>query len=149
MRSAPSWRSEPFSKAVFNGLENRVKIVTILYDARSNRRLWGETYDRETKDLFAIQSDVAQNIAAALQVRLSADQRASIQQKPTENLTAYDLYLRGQALFELFHEEDNEKAIALFRQALEADPKFALGYSGLANAYIERATRFEKGNFLD
>jgi tetratricopeptide (TPR) repeat protein len=71
----------------------------------------------------------------------------SIQQRPTENLTAYDLYLRGQALYELLHEKDNEKAITLFRQALEADPKFALGYVGLANAYIERANRFEAGNF--
>ena len=124
-------------------LENRVKITTILYDARTDTRLWGEAYDREIKDLFAIQSDVAQNIAAALHVRLSADERASIQRIPTQNLTAYDLYLRGLAFYELHHKDDNEKAIALFRQALEEDPKFSLAYTGLANAYIERVDEFE------
>jgi len=124
-------------------LENRVKITTILYDARTSRRIWGDAYDREIKDLFAIQSDVAQNIAAALQVRLSADERASLLEKPTENLTAYDLYLRGMALYGLRHKEDNENAIALFRQAIEHDPKFALGYTGLANAYIDRVGYYE------
>jgi serine/threonine protein kinase/Tfp pilus assembly protein PilF len=123
-------------------LGGRVKIVTILYDLRSNRRLWGDSYDREIKDLFAIQSDVAQKIAEALQVRLSADERATIERRPTNNLTAYDLYLRGVALLLRLHEDDNEKAIALFRQALEVDPMFALAYTGVADAYIERATRF-------
>lgn len=124
-------------------LENRVKITTILYDARTDATLWGEAYDREIKDLFAIQSDVAQNIAAALHVRLSADERANIQRTPTQNLTAYDLYLRGLAFYELHHKDDNERAIALFRQALEEDPKFALACTGLANAYIERVDEFE------
>jgi tetratricopeptide (TPR) repeat protein len=124
-------------------LDNRVKITSILYDARTSRRLWGGAYDREINDLFAIQNDVAQHIAAALQVRLSAGERASLELQPTENLTAYDLYLRGLAFFELRHQDDNESAIALFRQALEEDPKFALGYAGLANAYIERIARYE------
>jgi serine/threonine protein kinase/Tfp pilus assembly protein PilF len=122
--------------------ENRVKIVTILYDARTNRRLWGESYDRDLKDVFAIQADVAENIAAALDAKLSSDERAGIQKKPTENLTAYDLYLRGLAWYELLHEDDNERAIAFFRQALEEDPKFALGYAALANAYVERVKRY-------
>ena len=124
-------------------LENRIKITTILYDARTSRRLWGDAYDREIKDLFSIQSDVAENIAAALQVRLSADERASLLEKPTNNLTAYDLYLRGMALYGLRHQDDNENAIALFRQAVDQDPKFALGYVGLANAYIDRVGSYE------
>ncbi len=76
-------------------IQNRVKIVTILYDAHTGRRLWGESYDREIEDLFAIQSDLATQIAGALQARLSADERANLQRKPTTNLTAYDLYLQG------------------------------------------------------
>ena len=127
--------------------ENRVKIVTILYDVQTDQRLWGASYDREMKDLFAIQSDVAENIAAALQVRLSADERASIEQRPTEHLTAYDLYLRGEASYQLLHKDDNERAIVYFRQALEADPNFALGYAGLANAYIQRTARFDGEDF--
>ena len=121
---------------------NRVKIVTVLYDARTNRRLWGESYDRDLKDLFAIQADVAENIAAALNVKLSSDERVGIQRKPTENLTAYDLYLRGLAWYELLHADDNERAITFFRQALEEDPKFAAGYAALANAYVERVKRY-------
>jgi serine/threonine protein kinase/tetratricopeptide (TPR) repeat protein len=126
---------------------NRVKIVTMLYDAQTERPLWSASYDREMKDLFAIQSDVAENIAAALQVKLSANERANIQQQPTENLTAYDLYLRGQASYQLLHKDDNNRAIAYFQQALEADPNFALGYAGLANAYIQRTARFEGEDF--
>jgi serine/threonine protein kinase/tetratricopeptide (TPR) repeat protein len=124
-------------------VDNRVKIVTILYDARNEKRLWARSYDREMKDIFAIQSDLAQNIATALQVRLSPDERTNLEHKPTENPTAYDLYLRGRAFYELRHKEDNERAISLFRQAIEQDPKFALGYAGLANAYIDRVGYYE------
>jgi serine/threonine protein kinase/tetratricopeptide (TPR) repeat protein len=128
-------------------IESRVKIISILYDARTGRHLWGGSYDREIKDLFAIQTDVAEHIAAALQVRLSAEERATLERKPTENLTAYDLYLRGIALWELRHKEDNEKAILLFKQALDQDARFALAYAGLANAYIERTIRFNSESF--
>ena len=76
-------------------VENRVKIVTILYDAHTNKRLWGASYDREMNDLFAIQSDLAMQIATSLQAKLSADERANLQRKPTGNLTAYELYLQG------------------------------------------------------
>ena len=124
-------------------LENRIKITTILYDARTYRRLWAESYDREIKDLFAIQSDVAEHIAAALQVRLSDDKRDAIQRKPTESPTAYDLYLRGMAFYQLRHNDDNERAIELFRQAIEQDPKFASGYAALGNAYIDRYAYYE------
>jgi tetratricopeptide (TPR) repeat protein len=126
---------------------DRVKIVTILYDARTNRRLWGASYDREMKDVFAIQSDVAEQIAAALQASLSPDERTNIQRKLTENLTAYDLYLRGRALCELHRQQDNDQAIELFKNALEQDPTFVLAYIGLADAYIERVKRFHGENF--
>jgi serine/threonine protein kinase len=116
-------------------------------DAPMNKRLWGASYDREMKDIFAIQSDVAEQIAAALQATLSADERASIRQKPTENVAAYDLYLRGWGLYQLYQKDENEKAIDLFKQALEADPKFALAYTGLADAYIERVQRFHGEDF--
>jgi serine/threonine protein kinase/Tfp pilus assembly protein PilF len=127
--------------------ENRVKIVTILYDARTNQRLWGATYDRELKDVFAIQSDLAEQIAAALQAKLSTDERASLQRGPTGNLTAYDLYLQGKALSELDRQEDNDEAVQLFKRALEQDPKFVLAYVGLADAYIDKVKRFHGDDF--
>ena len=123
---------------------DRLKVRSILYDANSGRQLWSHSYDREMNDLFAIQSDVAESIAAALQVRLSSDQLDDIQRKPTEKPTAYDLYLRGQEQYELRRKEENERAIALFKQAMEQDPKFALAYAGLANCYIERNARFAR-----
>jgi serine/threonine protein kinase/Tfp pilus assembly protein PilF len=127
--------------------DNRVRIITVLYDAPRSERLWGASYDREMKDIFSIQSDVAEQIAAALQARLSADERINIHHKPTENAAAYDLYLRGWGLYQLYRKDENEKAIDLFKQALEADPKFALAYTGLADAYIERVQRFHGEDF--
>jgi len=128
-------------------IENRIKIVTILYDGRTYRRLWGASYDRELQDVFAIQTDLAEQIAAALQAKLSVDERANLQRGSTENLTAYDLYLHGQALSELHRQEDNDKAIELFKQALEQDPKFGLAFVGLADAYIDRVKRFRGEDF--
>jgi eukaryotic-like serine/threonine-protein kinase len=129
-------------------LNDRVKIITVLYDAKTGRRLWAGSYDRAMNDLFAIQSDVAQNLAAALKVHLTSDQLKGIKRKPTDNVTAYDLYLQGQEYYLEFHKEDNEKAITLFRQAIELDPKFALGYVGLAEAYVLRVDRFGGESFM-
>src|SRR5258707_3595078 len=123
-------------------VEDRIKIVTILYDGRTNQRLWGASYDRELKDVFAIQTDLAEQIALALQAKLSANERANLQRGPTENLTAYDLYLHGRVLWELHRQEDNGQAIELFKQALEQDPKFVLAFIGLADAYIDKVKRF-------
>jgi TolB-like protein/lipopolysaccharide biosynthesis regulator YciM len=128
-------------------LDQQIKIIAVLYDARTGKRLWGAAYNREMRDLFAIQTDVAENLASALQVRLSPNERDQIQQKPTDNVTAYDLFLQGRAYYLLRHKDDNEKAIELFRQALELDPKFSLGYVGLANAYIDRNVRFGEEAF--
>jgi serine/threonine protein kinase/lipopolysaccharide biosynthesis regulator YciM len=128
-------------------VENRVKIVTILYDASTNQQLWSASYDREMKDVFAIQSDLAEQIATALRARLSTNERADIQRKPTGSLTAYDLYLQGRALWQTHRPEDNDKAIGLFKQALEDDPKFVLAYIGLADAYLERVRRFHGEDF--
>jgi serine/threonine protein kinase len=123
-------------------IENRVKIVTILYKSGTNERIWGQSYDRELKDVFLIQTDLAEQIAVALKAKLSADERTSLQREPTENLTAYDLYLRARTMWEQHRPEDNDKAIALYKQALEQDPKFGLALIGLADAYIDRVKRF-------
>jgi eukaryotic-like serine/threonine-protein kinase len=128
-------------------IDDRVRIITGLYDVATNKRLWGASYDREIRDILAIQSDLAEQIAAALRAGLSTDELASINQKPTENVAAYDFYLRGWGLYQLYQNDENEKAIDLFKQAIEADPKFALAYTGLADAYIERVQRFHGQDF--
>jgi TolB-like protein/lipoprotein NlpI/predicted Ser/Thr protein kinase len=121
---------------------NRVRIVGQLIDARSDEHLWAETYDRELKDVFAIQSEVAQRIAAALKATLSPVEKKRIEQSPTQNLAAYDLYLKGRELYNRYRKADNEAAIELFQKALELDPAFALAYAGLGDAYAQRALRF-------
>ena len=120
----------------------RVRIKTDLVDATRDQTIWSETYDRDLTDIFSIQSDVAERVASALRGKLSRDEQATIRQIPTQNLAAYDFYLRGWALYQLYRQEDNEKAIDLFKQALALDPKFALSYSGLASTYVERVARF-------
>jgi serine/threonine protein kinase len=128
-------------------LNDQVKIIAVLYDAKSGKQLWGAAYNREIKDLFSIETDVAENLSSALKVHLTSDERERIQRKPTDNLTAYDIYLQAQAYYELRRREDNERAIELFRHTLELDPKFAPAYAALANCYIERNIRYGEASF--
>jgi len=121
---------------------DRVRITGQLIDARTDQHLWAETYDRDLKDVFAIQSEVAQRIAAALSATLSPAERKRIEQPPTRNLAAYDLYQKGRELYNRYTREDNDEAIRLFRKALEIDPGFALAYAGLADSHAQGAIRF-------
>ncbi|MCZ6450865.1 MAG: protein kinase, partial [Deltaproteobacteria bacterium] len=117
---------------------NQVRITAQLVDAKTDEHLWAETYDREIEDIFAIQSDVAEQIASSLKVELSPEDRARIERKPTENLTAYDYYLKGRDQYYSYSREDNERAIEFFNEALEVDPDYALAHGGLADAYAQR-----------
>jgi TolB-like protein len=121
---------------------NRVRIVSQLIDAATEEHLWAETYDRDLQDVFAIQSEVAQRIAAALKTQLSAAEKERIGERPTRSLEAYDLYLKGRDLYYHFRKADNEQAIELFQKALQLDPTFALAHAGLADAFAQRAIRF-------
>jgi len=121
---------------------NRVRINSQLIDLQTNESLWGETYDRTIEDIFSIQSDVATQIAYALQINLSAEERSYIERQPTKNLEAYDYYLRGREYYSRYRREHNESAIEFFKRAIDVDPEFALAYAGLADAYGQRVLRF-------
>ena len=121
---------------------DQLRINAQLVDAATDRQLWAETYDREMKDVFAIQSDVAERIASALKVELSPAERERIEKRPTGNLTAYDYYVKGQEYYQRYRSAGNESAIELFQKALELDPDFALAHAGLADAYFQRWQRF-------
>jgi serine/threonine protein kinase len=123
---------------------NRVRITTQLSDARSEEVLWSATYDRELKDVFEIQTDVSQNIAQALQAKLSPDEVTEIREVHKENVEAYDLYLRGLAEFRKGHKEDNDRAIELYKQAIGKDPTYALVHAALADAYTMKVATFEE-----
>jgi tetratricopeptide (TPR) repeat protein len=112
--------------------------------------LWSDTYEKKLESVFAIQSDVAEKIANALQVELSPEEKERLAKKPTENLTAYDYYLRGREYYARYRKQDNERAIELFKKALEFDPDFALAYSGLGDSYGQRTIKFGfPGTWLD
>ena len=118
---------------------DRVRIVAQLIDAEADRHLWAETYDRQLTDIFAIQTDVALQIASALEAELSLDERSRIHRKPTRDVHAYQLYLQGRHCYSRYTEESIRKGIEYFRQAIEADPGYALAHTGVALAYAELA----------
>jgi serine/threonine protein kinase/tetratricopeptide (TPR) repeat protein len=121
---------------------NRVRITIELVDAGSDHTIWSEIYDRDLTDIFAIQSEVAETVARKLTATLSPEEKKRIEAKPTENLQAYDLYLRAKELTLRFGvlvsmeplEKPLSDAISLLDQAIRLDPKFTLAYCELARA---------------
>jgi eukaryotic-like serine/threonine-protein kinase len=126
---------------------DRVRIVAQLIDAEEGHHLWAETYDRQLTDVFAIQTDVALQIAAALKAELSPDERTRIRQEPTRDIRAYQLYLRGRQCYGRFTEESLREGIEYFRQAIAADPGYAMAYVGIAVAYAEISAGGAGGTF--
>jgi serine/threonine protein kinase/Tfp pilus assembly protein PilF len=116
---------------------DRVRIVAQLIDAETDRHLWAETYDRQLTDIFAIQTDVALQIAAALEAELSADERTRIRKEPTHDLQAYRLYLQGRHCFVRYTPAGMQQAIEYFGRAIAQDPDYALAHASVAMAYAE------------
>jgi serine/threonine protein kinase/Tfp pilus assembly protein PilF len=114
---------------------NQVRVVAQLIDARNEGHLWADTYDKEITQILAVQSDLAQRIAAALEAKMSPAIRSSIEKKQTENTAAYELYLKGRFYWNKRTVPDLEQSIQYFNQAIEQDPSYALAYAGLANSY--------------
>jgi serine/threonine protein kinase/tetratricopeptide (TPR) repeat protein len=116
---------------------DRVRIVAQLIDAATDQHLWAETYDRQLTDIFAIQTDVAVQIATALRAELSHEERARIHAPPTSDLGAYQLFLQGRAWYRRYTEEGINKGIEYFHRAISADPGYAMAYTAVAVAYGE------------
>jgi serine/threonine protein kinase/Flp pilus assembly protein TadD len=119
---------------------SRVRINAQLIDARTDSQLWAESYDRDIADVFAIESEVAGKIVTQLQAEISPSEKAAIEQKPTTDLVAYDLYIRAKTLqatsaFSTPIQESLSEALRLLNQAIERDPTFALAYYQLAQAH--------------
>src|SRR3989440_14767 len=119
---------------------NRVRVNAQLVDARTDRHLWAQTYDRELADVFAIQSEIAKAIADQLQAKLSPDEKSAIERPPTNDITAFDLYTRAENLLLTSGESgagkaDFLQAIDLLNQAVARDPSFFQAYCRLAEAH--------------
>jgi non-specific serine/threonine protein kinase len=109
---------------------NRLRITAQLIETRSRHSVWVERYDREMADVFEVQDEIARKIAQALRITLSPQEEAHIAQKPTEDLQAYDYFLRGRNYLRL---ENFDHALQMFEQAVARDGNFALAYAGIAN----------------
>jgi adenylate cyclase len=115
---------------------NKLRITAQLIQASDGNHEWSDTYDREMQDIFAVRSEVAQQVAQTLKIRLLGEEKRKIDKKPTENLEAYNLYRQGRFYADKLSEEGMTKARPLFEQAIEKDPHFALAYTGLADNYV-------------
>ena len=119
---------------------DQMRVALQLVDLRDSGRPWTETYERPMKDVFALQSEITQAVAARLKARLSPNETAALDSPPTADLRAYDLYLRAQATGVLVKDtvewvSSNEQKVSLLNEAVNRDPKFVLAYCELARAY--------------
>jgi TolB-like protein/Tfp pilus assembly protein PilF len=119
---------------------NRVRVNAQLVDARTDAHLWAQTYDRDLSDVFAIQSEIAKAIADQLQAKLSPNEKKAIEQPPTTDLAAFDLYSRAKSLLlttnaSATRDSDLRKAIELLGEAVKRDPSFFDAYCQLAYAH--------------
>lgn len=114
---------------------NRIRITTQLINVRDGYHIWAERFDRFVEDIFDLQNEVSQKIVDALKLSLTDSERQLLAQKPTDDLRAYDFYMRGREL--LYHKgkRNTESAIQMFENALALDPGFASSYAGLAEAF--------------
>ena len=120
---------------------DRVRVNVQLIDASTDQHLWAETYDEEltAANVFAIQSDLAKKIAVALEATLTPEVAERIEERPTESLEAYDLYVRGRFILDNrgSTRDGVESAADLYREAIAADQTYALAHAGLANTYLQ------------
>jgi serine/threonine-protein kinase len=115
---------------------DQVRVNVQLINALTDAHLWADTYDRKLTDIFAVESEIAKNIAETLQARLSGSEKSSIAKAPTVNPEAYELYLKGRFFSEKRTGADIRKSIEYYDQAIAKDPNYALAYVGLADSYL-------------
>ncbi len=115
---------------------DQVRVNVQLINAITDAHVWADTYDRKLTDIFAVESEIAKNIAETLQARLSGSEKTSIAKTPTVNPEAYELYLKGRFFWNKRTGTDLRKAIDYFNQAIAKDPNYALAYVGLADSYL-------------
>jgi tetratricopeptide (TPR) repeat protein len=120
----------------FRKAGNRIRVTTQLIDVSRDKHLWAQNYDRNLDDIFAVQSDVAKQVAEALRVRILSGEKERLEKKPTESTTAYALYLRGRYHWNKRGLQDLKKAMEYFELAVREDPSFALGYVGQADCAV-------------
>ena len=112
---------------------NRLRITAQLIRAQTGHSIWAERYDRELKDVFEVQDEIARSISQALRIKLSPQEEKAIARKQTENPQAYDYYLRGRQYFHQFRRKSFDYARQMFARAIVIDPQYARAYAGVAD----------------
>jgi TolB-like protein/Tfp pilus assembly protein PilF len=120
----------------FRKAGNKIRVTTQLIDVAGDEHLWAQNYDRELDDVFEVQSDVAKQVAQALQVKILSPEKERIDKKPTGSTAAYTLHLKGRYLWNKRGMDDLKMARECFEQAVRMDPLFALGYAGVADCCL-------------
>ncbi len=123
---------------------SRLRINAQLVDTHTDFPLWSERYDREMKDVFEVQDEIARKIAEALRVTLTPQEQEALAAKPTEDLQAYDLFLRGKSYARRLTRQDLEFALQMFENSVAQDPKFALAYAAIAKVCAEYYYNFQR-----
>jgi TolB-like protein/Flp pilus assembly protein TadD len=116
---------------------DQVRINTQLIDATTGHHLWAKRYDGKMGDIFALQDKITQKIVSALTVKLTEREQSQIAKKETDNIEAYDVFLKGWAHYLRFTPSDFTEAISYFKKAIDLDPNYARAYAGLARTYEE------------
>jgi serine/threonine-protein kinase len=114
---------------------DRVRITAQLIDARADRHLWGETFERKSSDVLALQAELASAVATAINVQLTPREQSRLAAAPSINPEAHDAYLKGRYFFNRPNDENLQKAIEQFDEVVKLSPTFAPAYSGLSDAY--------------
>ena len=139
----------------FQKVGDNVKLIVKLIYTKGESPAWADEYNRTWKDIFAVQSEVAQSIAKELYAKITPEEKRLTEKIPTKNLEAYNLYLKAGDYMKKYYKTPNndyyQKAVTLYNAALELDSTFARVYSGLAHAYFNRYYREDvlKDNYLD
>jgi TolB-like protein/Tfp pilus assembly protein PilF len=115
---------------------SRIRIMVQLINAADGFHIWSERYDREMQNIFDVQDEITLAVVDALKVKLLGDEKTALLKRGTENIEAFELYLRGLFYFNKRTADDLRKAIGMFRQAVERDPGYALAHVGIANCYL-------------
>jgi adenylate cyclase len=122
--------------------QNRARVTAQLIDVNTDGHLWSKSYDREMNDIFAIQSEIAQQVADALRIQLVAREKSEVEKKVTANPEAHTLYLKGRYFWNERTKEGVDKAVKYLEEAIRLDPNYALAYSSLADCYTIYADWF-------
>ena len=121
---------------------DRIKITVQLIDTANDHHIWSETYDREFRDVLMLQNEVARAVTDAIQIKLTEQEKSDLSRSAPINTAAYEFFWRGRYYLNSQTIDNNEKAIAMFEQAVAADPEFAAGFAALSQACVWRLFLF-------